>query len=292
MTKTTVAIAVHNEEKTIKKVIELWQKEPIDEILIISSESTDNTNKIIRQLAKKDKRLRLITEPKKTGKPGAINKLLSLAKYNLIIMTDGDVYIEPGAANHLTQHFKDKKIGIVAGHPIPLNPKGIFGLWMQMSCDILHEKRAKNIELDVTGNLYAIKKGIIKKIPENTTLDDVYVAHETKKRGFKITYEPEAIVHVKGVENISDFITQKTRTRVGWYQLKNNEKIKTARTPTGELAYITKTLRYMLTPAGIIAVPAYYLLCAETWLLAWWKYKTEKNYLKLWKPAKSTKQER
>lgn len=287
----TTAIAVHNEEKTIKKVIELWQKEPVDEILIISSGSTDNTNNIIRQLAKKDKRIHLVTEPKKTGKPAAINKLLTIAKHTLIIMTDGDVYIEPGAAAHLKRHFckADKKIGIVAGHPIPINPKGIFGLWMQMSCDILHEKRTKNIELDVTGNLYAIKKGIIKKIPGNTTLDDVYVAYETKKSGYKIIYEPKATVRVKGVKNLNDFITQKTRTRVGWHQLRHTENITTSRTPTGELTYIRQTLKYLLTPTGIIAVPAYYLLCTITWLLAWWKYKTEKNYLKLWKPAKSTK---
>ncbi len=207
-------------------------------------------------------------------------------------MTDGDVYIEPGATRHLTQHFKDKKTGTVAGHPIPLKPKGIFGLWMQMSCDILHEKRTKNIELDITGNLYAIKKGIVKKIPQNTTLDDVYVAHETKKASHKIIYEPKAIVHVKGVETIGDFITQKTRTRVGWHQLKHRELAKTSRTPKGELKYIKKTIKYLFTPTGIIAVPAYYLLTAATWLLAWWKYKTEKNYLKLWKPAKSTKQPR
>ena len=287
MTSTTVAIAVHNEENTIRKVIELWQKEPIDEILIISSESTDNTNKIIKHLAKQDKRIHLITEPKKTGKPNAINKILTLAKHSTIIMTDGDVYIDPGAAAHLTQHLKNKNTGLVAGHPIPQNPKGIFGLWMQMSCDILHKKRTKNIELDVTGNLYAIKKGIIKKIPETTLLDDVYVAHETKKAGYKILYEPKATVRVKGVTNLHEFITQKTRTRVGWHQLRHT---KTTRTPTGELTYLRQTLKYLKTPTGIIAVPAYYVAIASTWLLAWWKYKTEKNYLKLWKPAKSTKQ--
>ncbi len=285
----TVAIAVHNEEKTIKKVITLWQKEPVDEILIISSNSTDNTNNIIEGLSKKDKRIRLVTEPRKTGKPSAINSLLSLAKYDTIIMTDGDVYIEPGAAAHLTHHFTDKKTGIIAGHPLPQNPRGIFGLWMQISCDILHEKRTKDIELDVTGNLYAIRKGIIKKIPKNTTLDDVYVANETRKAGYKIIYEPKAIVYVKGAGTLSDFISQKTRTRVGWCQLKCDENIKTLRTPTGELVYIKKTLKYLLTPTGIIAVPAYYLLCAITWLLAWWKYKTEKDYLKLWKRAESTK---
>ena len=285
----TVGIAVHNEEKTIKKVLTLWQKEPIDEILIISSNCTDNTNNIIEDLSKKDKRIRLIKEPEKKGKPNAINKILDLAKSGIIIMTDGDVYIEPGATTRLIIHFKDKKTGIVAGHPLPLKPKGISGLWMQLSCDILHEKRTKNIELDVTGNLYAIKKGIIKKIPENTTLDDVYVAYETKKSGYKITYEPKATVRVKGVENISDFITQKTRTRVGWHQLNQIENIKTSRTPIGELAFIKKSFKYLHTPTGIIAILIYYLLNASAWLIAWWKYKTEKNYLKLWKPAKSTK---
>lgn len=285
----TVGIAVHNEENTIKKVITLWQKEPIDEILIISSESTDNTDNIIKDIAKKDKRIHHIIESTKTGKPNAINKILKISKNNIIIMTDGDVYIEPGATEHIIHHFKNKEIGIIAGHPIPLNPKGIYGIWMQISCDILHKKRTENIELDVTGNLYAIRKNIIKKIPQNTTLDDAYVAYETNKNGYNIIYEPEAIVYVKGVESLSDFISQKTRTRIGWYQLKHTENIKTTRVPSKELAYIKDILKYIFMPIGTIAVPLYLLLNTATWLNAWWKWKTEKDYLKSWRPAKTTK---
>lgn len=285
----TVGIAVHNEEKSIRKVISLWQKEPVGEILIISSGSTDSTESIIRALIEKDARIRLISEPEKKGKPAAINKILYLAKGDIIIMTDGDVYIEPGAANLLKARFSENKIGLVAGHPVPLYPEGIPGCWMRMSCDIMHDKRTKNIELDVTGNLYAIKKGIVKNIPENTTLDDVYVAFEVKKKGYAIVYEPEAIVRVKGVETISDFISQKTRTRVGWHQLHECEKADTSRTPAGELAYIPKLTKYIMTPLGIIAVSSYLMLSASTWFVAWWKWKTEKNYLNLWKTAKSTK---
>lgn len=285
----TVSIAVHNEEKSIKKVISLWQKEPVDEILVISSGSTDSTDPIIRALTEKDTRIRLISEREKNGKPAAINKILSAAKGDIIIMTDGDVYVEPGAANFLEAHFTESKIGLVAGHPIPLDPEGIPGCWMRISCDILHDKRSKNIELDVTGNLYAIRKGIVEKIPENTTLDDVYVAFEVKKKGYSIVYEPEAIVRVKGVGTISDFISQKTRTRVGWHQLHESEKADISRTPAGELAYIPKLIKYIITPLGIIAVPSYLMLSAATWLLAWWKWRTEKDYIKLWTPAKSTK---
>lgn len=285
----TVGIAVHNEEKCIKKAITLWQKEPVDEILVISSGSTDSTDTIIRALREKDSRIRLISEREKKGKPAAINKILDLAKGDKIIMTDGDVYVEPGAANLLEAHFTENKIGLVAGHPVPLDPKGVSGCWMRISCDILHSKRSKNIELDVTGNLYAIRKGIVEKIPENTTLDDVYVALEVKKKGYDIVYEPEAIVRVKGVTTIGDFMSQKTRTRVGWRQIQESEKAGTSRTPAGDLLYIPKLVKYIMTPSGIIAVPSYLMLSAATWLLAWWKWKTEKNYLKLWKTAKSTK---
>lgn len=285
----TVGIAVHNEEKCIKKVISLWQKEPVGEILIISSGSTDRTDSIIRSLIEKDPRIRLISEREKKGKPSAINKILSAAKGDIIIMTDGDVYVEPGASSLLEAHFSGNKIGLVAGHPIPLDLEGVPGRWMRISCDILHEKRSKNIELDVTGNLYAIKKGIIEKIPENTTLDDVYVALEVKKKGYSIVYEPEAKVRVKGVRTIGDFISQKTRTRVGWHQIHETEKADISRTPIGELTYMPKLAKYIITPLGIIAVLSYLMLSAATWLLAWWKWKTEKNYLKLWKSAKSTK---
>ena len=285
----TVGIAVYNEENTIEKVLNLWQAEPVDEIMIISSGSTDATDKIIGNISKKDSRIRLITEREKKGKPSAINKILAAAKGDIIIMSDGDVYIEPGAVDLLQARFSKNKIGLVAGHTVPLSSKGVSGCWMRISCDILHDKRSKNIELDVTGNLYAIRKGIVEKIPENTTLDDVYVALGVKKKGYSIDYEPEAIVRVKGVATVGDFISQKTRTRVGWRQIHESEKADISRTPAGELAYIPKLVKYTITPIGIIAVPSYLMLSAAAWLLAWWKWKTEKNYIKLWKTAKSTK---
>jgi len=265
----TVGIAVHNEEKTIEKVISLWQAEPVDEILIISSGSTDSTDRIVKTMSQKDTRIRLITEPEKKGKPAAINKILSIAKGSTIIMTDGDVFIYPGAASLLENHFRDEKIGIVAGRVVPLDSKGISGYWMKISCDILHEKRSNNIELDVTGNLYAVKKGIVQKIPENTTLDDAYVALGIAKKGYKVIYEPKAIVRVKGAKTVGDYITQKARTRVGWYQILNSEKKETRRSPGKELSYIGHALKYVRGPKSALAVTSYLLLNAAAWLLAW-----------------------
>ena len=70
----TVGIAVYNEEKNIKQVIDFWLKEPIDEILIVSSGCTDTTEKIIKNI--KNKKIKLIAEKKRTGKSSAITKIV------------------------------------------------------------------------------------------------------------------------------------------------------------------------------------------------------------------------
>ncbi len=246
----SVGIAVHNEEKTIGKVLNFWLNEPIDEIVVVSSGSTDKTNDLIKRI--KSAKVKHIIEDMRMGKPFAVNKILKKARGSILIMTDGDVFPEKDCTKKLVSHFIDKKVGLVAGYPTPLNTKGMFGYWTKMSFDVLHEKRLREIELDVTGNLYAFRRNLVRRIPEQTMLDDTYIALMVKKAGYDIVYEPQAKVKVGVVESLEHFIKQKTRTRVGWYQIKNDKRIKTKRSLLSEIRYLPKSIKYLLTPKGII----------------------------------------
>ncbi len=282
----TVGIAVYNEEKNIKQVIDLWLKEPIDEILIVSSGCTDNTEKIITRI--KNKKIRLITEKKRNGKPTAINKILKHSKGDTIIMTDGDVFPEKGCAIELIQKL-GPSVGIVAGRPIPYNTKGIYGYWAKISFEEQHKNRLKNCGIELTGNLYALKKGLIQKIPKGILLDDAYIALKIKEKNKKIVYAPNAKVLVKFPTNIKDFLNQKARTRTGWYQLQHDKNINVKRTFKNDTVQAIKTMKSLLTIKGFFYLPPFYLLSAIAWIKAWMNFKFKKNHLKVWKRICSTK---
>ncbi|MCK4550631.1 MAG: glycosyltransferase [Candidatus Aenigmarchaeota archaeon] len=282
----TVGIAAYNEEKNIKQVIDLWLKEPVDEILIVSSGCTDNTEKIITGI--KNKKIKLITESERKGKPSAINKILKHAKGNTIIMTDGDVFPEKGCAIELIQKL-GPSVGIVAGRPTPINTKGIYGYWAKISFEEQHKNRLKNCDIELTGNLYALKKGLVQKIPKDILLDDAYIALKIKEQNKKIVYAPNAKVLVKFPTNIKDFLNQKARTRTGWYHLQHDENIKVKRTLKNDTIHAIKTMKNLLTLKGALYLPPFYFLSFVAWLKAWVNFKFKKNHLNVWKSIDSTK---
>ncbi len=286
----SVGIAAYNEEKSIGRVLSLWQKEPVDEIVVVSDESTDRTDKIIEEISRKDKRVHLFRRSKRKGKPSAVNEILKKAKGNILIMADADVYPVEGLTKHLVKHFRDKKTGLVAGHPILTKPRGMVGYWSEISFDLIHEKRKKDIGWDVTGNLYALRAGIVKKIPEEVMLDDTHIALNVKRKNFDIVYEPEAMVLVKPPETIRDFIAQKSRTRAGWYQITKDEKTKAKRSVMHDLKLsLPLALKKLLTPKGIICLPSLYVFSLVVWINGWWQWKRRKKVLDVWKIAETTK---
>jgi len=282
----TTGIAVYNEEKNIKRVINFWLNEPIDEILIVSSGCTDNTENIIK--SSKSKKIKLIIEKERKGKPSAINKILSDAKGDIIIMTDGDVFPKKGCTKKLLEKFK-KNTGIVAGRLMPLSAEGMCGYWAKISYDAMHRKRLQNTDFLVSGNLFAIRNGIVKKIPEDTLIDDAYLGLKTKQKGYDIKYAPKAIVLVKPPSTVSDFINQRTRTRTGWYALEKEEKIKAKRTPLNDAKELLNLTKEFLSIKGLVYIPLLCFFSGIAWAKAWIYLKLKKDPLKIWRYVKSTK---
>ena len=282
----TTGIAVYNEEKNIKRVINFWLNEPIDEILIVSSGCTDNTENIIK--SSKSKKIKLIIEKERKGKPSAINKIFATAKGDIIIMTDGDVFPKKGCTKKLLEKFK-KNTGLVSGRLIPCNTEGMCGYWAKISYAAMHRKRLQNTDFLVSGNLFAIRKGIIKKIPEYTLIDDAYIGFKTKQKGYDIIYAPKSIVLVRTPSTISDFMSQKIRTRTGWYALEKKEKIKTKRTFLNDGKELLNILKEFLTIKGLIYIPPFCFFSTIAWAKAYIYLKLKKDPLKVWRYVKTTK---
>ncbi len=93
--KVSVGVCAYNEEKNIGRVLESLinqktKKINIDEIFVVSSGCTDNTNNIIREFENKDKRIKLIDQKEREGKSSAINLFLKNAKNEILVLESGD----------------------------------------------------------------------------------------------------------------------------------------------------------------------------------------------------------
>src|SRR3989338_5710150 len=162
------------------------------------------------------------------GKPSALNIAFKIAKGNIFVLTDGDVFVGNNSINELIKSFKNKNIGAVSGRPIPVNSKNnMFGFWAYLLTNVAHDLRSKGNNFVCSGYLMAIRQGLIESIPENSLVDDAVISNLILDKGLSLTYSKDAIVFVKYPDNFHDWIKQKIRSAGGYSQLKKFTKSNT-----------------------------------------------------------------
>jgi cellulose synthase/poly-beta-1,6-N-acetylglucosamine synthase-like glycosyltransferase len=275
----TIGICAYNEEKSIPKTLRslLPQINPEDEVIVEASGSTDKTKEVVEAFL--DSRIRVI-EGEKRGKVGAINTILKEAKGEIIIFCDADVIVEKGALNKLLGHFQDKKVGAISGRMLSYKKENLFDKLQDLGFEGLNDQKIKENKKGnfwaLNGYLVAVRKGVVDKIEEKWLLDDCVLGWKIKEAGYKVIYDPEAIVYVKAAQNLKDFIKQKLRNRIGWWQLtKVGMKLRERRN-LSQLKFLFKN------PYTWIYIP----LDLFIWLKAYFYFKTNRMY---WERVTSSK---
>lgn len=108
----SVIIPAHNEELNLKACIDsvLNQEHPVDEIVVISNGSTDNTT----QIAKSFKNVKVI-EIKKKGLINARDIGFDYSQCDILARINADVICEPNWSKVIHDSFRDTSICAVAG---------------------------------------------------------------------------------------------------------------------------------------------------------------------------------
>ncbi len=213
----SIGVMAYNEEKNIARCLEALQKQKVEsgtikEILVISSGSTDRTDEIVREFAKNDERIRLIRQPKRMGKASAINEFLKHATGDIVIVESADTIAAEKTVEHLLRPFKDKTVGMVGAHPIPVNKRDNFlGFCVHKLWELHHQVA---MQTPKCGEMVAFRN-IVSRIPKYTAVDEAAIEAIISKAGLRLAYAKEAIVYNKGAETIRDFFKQRRRIASG-----------------------------------------------------------------------------
>ena len=113
--KLSILIPVYNEEKTIKKIIDIIRKVDIGdvkkEIVVVDDGSKDNTLSVLKTI----KGIKLIGHKKNSGKGAAIRTAIKHATGDIIIIQDADLEYDPNEYGILIKPIIEKKAKVVYG---------------------------------------------------------------------------------------------------------------------------------------------------------------------------------
>ena len=227
----TLLIIVHNEEKVIKRKIEnsLDFTYPRDklEIIVVDDRSNDRTRDIVKEYGIVG--VKLVEQNPRKGKSSAINLGMEHANGEIIIITDGNSWLNTEAIKKLIRHFCNPLVGGVGGRYEPRNPEGgDIGLgsitYWKLEKFVRERESAVDSIIGMNGNIAAIRKDIMHKLDENVLIEDFDMTVSLRERGFRILYEPEAYAWKLAPRNLKDEIIQKKRRIIGCIQSLSRHK--------------------------------------------------------------------
>ena len=111
----SVAMAVYNGEKYIRKQIDsiLIQLNPDDELIVSTDESTDNTNAILAEIANKDSRVKVYSNPYKSGVVKNFQNAVEHCTGDVILYSDQDDVWMDNKVELVRKEFENPYVSVV-----------------------------------------------------------------------------------------------------------------------------------------------------------------------------------
>lgn len=246
MMKVSIGICTYNEEANIGKLLGRLAREPLlDEIIVVASGCTDRTVEIVASFPK----VKVIMQAKREGKASAVNWFIGQATGNILILESADTLPSNFCFKHLLKPFEDTSVGMVGAHPIPVNSKRtLTGKMAHLLWEVHHQSALANPK---AGEVCAFRN-VVKSIDPKTPVDEASIEQEIVKQGYRVVYEPKAVVFNKGAETIADFMRQRKRIYHGHLALR-------------QLGYAVPTMSYRnLARAMLKATGKHYRTLAVT----------------------------
>jgi len=221
----SVGIMAYNEESNIANSIRaVLAQEPVSgdlaEVIVVASGCTDRTAEIVESIARRDSRVRLVVEEQRSGKASAINQFIAAARTPVLLMVNADTIVAPGTIDALIEHFDDPTVGMVGGHPIPVNDENSFlGFAVHLQWR-LHDEISR--ETPKLGEIVAFRN-TVSAIPTDTAVDELSIEAYFSEAGHRLVYEPRAIVYNRGPTTVSDFVRQRRRIAAGHVAIAKRE---------------------------------------------------------------------
>jgi len=214
----SIVIPVFNEEESIidlhKEIYSALDNNYVYEIIFVNDGSTDNSCKIIKNLIKDNKNVRLIDFFTNSGKAEALNSAFNLAKGDVVVSLDADLQDDPNEIPNLVDKINegyDMVSGWKKNRKDPISktiPSKFFNLVLKFfsgikihdfNCGLKAYKNRVVKSINIYGGLHRFIPVLVKE--NGFSITEVVVNHRERKYGLT-KYGTSRIFH-----GLYDFIT-------------------------------------------------------------------------------------
>ncbi|WUO21502.1 glycosyltransferase [Streptomyces sp. NBC_00287] len=220
----SVLVPAYNEAKCIENTVRslVAGEHPI-EILVVDDGSTDGTARIVEALGLPNVR---VIRQLNAGKPAALNRGLANARYDIVVMMDGDTVFEPSTVRELAQPFADPRVGAVAGNAKVGNRDSLIGAWQ-------HIEYVMGFNLDrrmydvlrcmptIPGAVGAFRRSALERVggmSDDTLAEDTDITMALHRDGWRVVYAEKARAWTEAPETVQQLWSQRYRWSYGTLQ--------------------------------------------------------------------------
>ena len=222
----TFIVPCHDEGQNARETIAalLGQDYPDFEVLAVNDASSDNTGKILDEMAMLSDRLRVIHFETNQGKAMGLRAGALAAKNEILICVDGDALLDRYAARWLVWHFiKGPRVGAVTGNPRVRNRTTLLGKIQagEFSSIIGLIKRAQRIYgrvFTVSGVVAAFRRTALHKVGYwklDMVTEDIDISWSLQLNQWDVRYEPNALCYILMPETLDGLWRQRLRWAQG-----------------------------------------------------------------------------
>ena len=219
-------VSAYNEENIIEsKILNSLELEyPKDRLKIIfASESTDQTNSIIRKYI--SNQVELINFEIRQGKSATIFRIMPKVESDIVIFSDANSIYQKDAIQKLVASFQDPIVGCVIGKLVYILERvssGTAGENLYLSLDERFREAVSGVKgfvPGINGSIFAIRRELYFPLAKERG-DDYELCTRIVNRGFKAVYEKQAVAYE--VANESNKQQYNRKLRIARWNIKSS----------------------------------------------------------------------
>ena len=259
----TLMVCAYNEEDIIaEKMANTHLLDyPADRLHLVwvTDGSTDNTNTLLSAYPE----VEIVYSPERRGKAAALKHGIKEVKTEIVMMTDANTMLNPGAVRDIVRLMQDPKVGCVSGEKKVMAKSDSDEAAQGEGLYWKYESTLKRLDgelysaMGAAGELCVIRRQLMTDIPDDTLLDDFIISMEIVRTGYKIAYTSKAYAMEYGSADLHEESKRKRRIAAGGLQScwRLRSLMNPLRYPVVAFQFVShRVLRWTITPVCLFAL--------------------------------------